>query len=347
MSDANNQGNRDHNNDAELDPDTKPLTLAESIRRKIAEMEHSKARELNGASIPIKTATPASSKITSLPKIPAREIQEGSVIYAYNILTLLHTGESARIFVAEHSLLNRRLAAKILTSSATRDTLKVKRLQEEARALSKLESAHLTAVHDFGIAPTGHPFMIFELVEAPSLEHLLKSKGQPPAEFSMQIIEQVGEAISEVHSQELIYANLKPGHVLVKELPNDRVNVKLIDFFAVYRDRGLPTSEPSEAGAPYMSPEQLYLKPYEKQTDVYSLACLSFELLTGKPPFLEQSLLGYIQAHSTKRPQKVDGAPVSDATYQVLFKALKKEPADRHRTVKEFVGDLKNALLGD
>jgi eukaryotic-like serine/threonine-protein kinase len=334
------------------DGDHKPQTLAESIRRKMEAVKNAPVvaplttiKEAGGERLHTGAAVVAVNPDNGLLQIASDELEVGSILGAYSVSKLIHSGNTAKIFEAEHSLLNRKLAVKILRSEHNLDTYMVKRLQEEARALSVLKSDHVVDVHDFAIAVTGHPYFILELVHAPSLQELLSSQGPPPEAVSMQIIEQVGEAFSDAHKNGIKYANLKPAHVLIEKSSEKEVCVKLVDFFASYREQGLPPAKPSLDVAPYMSPEQFSGQAAQVQSDIYSLACLAFELLTGTPPFLEKSLEDYSQAHLTKSPRKTDGALLSEEVHKVLLKAMDKDPARRHETVLEFVTALKNASV--
>ncbi len=172
-----------------------PLTLAESIRRKIAEAQAAAAKSSSSEG-----KTESSNKNAVMPlrshdntgfQTSRNELKVGSMCGAYALDKLIHTGGFARIFEAEHELLSRRVAIKVLTKERVGKPYTVKRMQEEARALCALRNQHVIEVHDFGIHRAGHPFIILELVQAPTLKELLDSSGQPPAPITMQIIEQL------------------------------------------------------------------------------------------------------------------------------------------------------------
>ena len=336
----------------EFQDDTLPMTLAESIRRKIAEMQAIaveepavESGEASGAQRDADASIFPLGDSDSHFELSRNKHEEGSVLGNYDLLTLIHSGSMARIFVAQHQLMGRRVAAKVLQSEQVQSTFMVKRLQEESRALSRLKCPHVIDIHDFGISIAGYPYIIMELLEVPNLEELIKSKGRLAEMHSMQIIEQIAQAFNAAHESAIKYGNLKPAHVLVEEISQDEVRIKLIDFSGACLEQGLPPLEPSLDLAPYMSPEQFSGAPLQVQSDIYSLACLTFEMLTGTPPFVAKSLPDYSQAHSEKQPQKVDSVVVSDQVYNVLFKAMEKDPGRRHQTVNEFVTELKSALL--
>lgn len=325
-----------------------PLTLAESIRRKIAEAQAAGVRtplaesgETGGQG---SASTPQLNMETVLSQLKRNELKVGSTCGTYGLLKLIHNGNFAKIFESGHELLDRRLAVKVLNVEHASDTYMVKRLQEEARALSAIRSPHAVEVHDFGIDRTGHPYTVLELVQGPSLRYLFDSNACTPAPITMQVIVQIGDAFSDAHRHGIKYANLKPEHVLVEKSTESTVCVKLVDFFSACRDERLPPIEPSLDVAPYLSPEQFSGQPPRVQSDVYSLACLAFQMLTGALPFQENSLPDYAIAHTTKMHQKSDG--LSDLVNNVFLKALDKDPGRRHQTVQEFVVALENAILG-
>ncbi len=321
-----------------------PLTLAESIRRKIAEAQATGVRTPLAESGQGSASTPQLNMENALSQLKGHELKVGSTCGTYGLLKLIHNGNFARIFESEHELLDRKLAVKILNSEHIADTYMVKRLQEEARALSTIRSHHVVEVHDFSISRTGHPYIVMELVQAPSLKQLLDSSGQSPARVTMQIIEQIGDALSDAHRHGIKYANLKPEHILVEKSSESTVCVKLLDFFSSCRDGGLPPIDPSLDVAPYISPEHFAGQPPQVQSDVYSLACLAFQMLTGVLPFPANSFVDYTLAHTDKTLQKSDG--LSDLVNSVFFKALDKNLDRRYATVQEFVVALENAILG-
>lgn len=335
----------------EFEDNMTPLTLAESIRRKIAEAQASGNRTPLAESEEPSGSHPQGGRgILSLSQdsvafqLYRHELKVGSMCGAYSLLKLIHNGNFARIFEAKHELLDRRVAIKVLKGEHVSETYTVKRIQEEAMALSTLRSPHVAEVHDFGITGAGYPYIIMELVQAPSLRDLFDSNGCTTAPITMQIIEQIGKALSDAHKHGIIYGSLKPEHVLVENSTEGEVCVRLLDFLCAYRDDLLPLPEPSLDVAPYLSPEQFSGQPPQVQSDVYSLACLAYQMLTGALPFPENSFADYAVAHTDKTPKKPD--ELSALVFNVLLKAMDKDPGRRHETVQEFVVALENAILG-
>ncbi len=314
--------------------DNQPLTLANMIRKKIA--EHNAANP----DAPYKKPEPQEVDFSQYFKGNAPEA--GSALGSYDLLKLIHSGQSANIFLAKHSLMDKEVVVKILKSEHCQNTLKVKRLQEESRTMSRMNDPRIANTIDFGIATSGHPYIIMIPVEAQSLRELLDRVGNPSVFLALQIIDQLAEILAFLHGLDIKYGNLKPGHVLVGNADSDKISLTLVDFSGAQRqDTVLPQELTSLDGAPYMSPEQAREQAIEVRSDVYSLACLAFELLTGLAPFSEQSVEDYQKAHSSKKPRTIENSTLPAAVHQVLLKGLNKNPADRYETAQAFAKDLR------
>lgn len=316
------------------DEDYQPRTLANMIRKKIA--EHKGAGSVEQ---PKEEQVPEDAYIQ---RLAGNEPQVGSVLDSYELLHLMHTGETTNIFLAKHSLMEKRVVVKILRSEHVLDTFLVKRLQEEAKTMAGIKHHKIANTIDFGISTSGHPYMIMMPAEAVSLREMLAKNGKPPTMRALQIVEQLAQILTYLHQSQIKYANLKPGHVLIQDADKDTFSLMLVDFSLARReDTILPQSVTSLDGAPYMSPEHACEEKIEVASDVYSLGCLAFELLTGKAPFAEQSLHEYKKAHTFDPPVSIDNRTLPAEVHQVLLKAMSKIPANRYPTAQEFAGDLR------
>jgi serine/threonine protein kinase len=245
--------------------------------------------------------------------------------------------------------LNRPVALKVVVEKQTTTSL-LERFQREARALAACQSPHIVQIYAFG-RDAGLSFIAMELVSGEDLASILHGYRQHgeslPVRRSLAIIRQIASALDRIHTAGIVHRDVKPENILIEHETGRPI---LIDFGLSVRITG--SKRPSVGvGTPhYMAPEQVDLGPggqtsaISPRTDVYALACTTFELLTGQPPFdgpiadvvLVQHLAGAIPAASSLRASLAPFDPV-------LARALAKDPAQRFHTAAELAASLDRA----
>ncbi|GIW82551.1 MAG: hypothetical protein KatS3mg105_4358 [Gemmatales bacterium] len=254
---------------------------------------------------------------------------ERPVIPGYELAEPIGFGGMGEVYRATQVSLQRSVAVKFLHPNIGGQSL-VHLFNKESRLLAALNHPNVVAIHDCGEAG-GRFFLVMELIEGPSLRQQMTPNVPWPAERALPILEQLAKALSYIHEQGFLHLDLKPENVMCDK----HGNVKITDFglavpdldFASLSDMGLP-----QGTIDYCSPEQRHGLPVDRRSDLYSLAVLAYELLTGKLPGRI-----YVPASRSnpKLPKSVD---------PVFRRALARNPKQRYPSVDDFVRELTQAL---
>lgn len=279
----------------------------------------------------------------------------GKTISHYRIVEKLGEGGMGVVFIAEDILLGRRVAIKTLTPARPSDHPHFRaRFLREARAVSALSHPHIATVHDYGETDDGLPYIVMELIKGETLgELILKESLTIPR--AIEIIVQVGEALSEAHRHGIIHRDIKPSNVAI----NERGNVKVLDFglakqIEINSENAsdpegqtllhTQTREGVIVGTPvYLSPEQALGVDVDARSDLFSLGGLLYECVAGKPPFVGKSpveICAKVIRDDPPPPSKLN-PNVPRQVDRVVLKALAKKPEERYQTADEMIADLR------
>lgn len=243
--------------------------------------------------------------------------------------------------------LGRLVAIKTLSLS---DSATLIQFQQEARATGLLKHPHIVEVLDFGISSGGSAYMVLEFVEATNLEERIQTGGPFSEEDALTLIAGVCLALDFAHKKGVYHRDLKPQNIL---LGNDG-QPKLIDFglaLMLSPERNMSdTHGLSLAGTPsYMSPDQFNGRPYDTRSEIYSLGCVLFSCLTGRPPFQGTDALEIANQHATvEAPTLKEVFPngtFSKTIEHVIHRCLEKDPDLRYATVSELARELQLELV--
>jgi photosystem II stability/assembly factor-like uncharacterized protein len=258
----------------------------------------------------------------------------GKTLGAYRILEQVGVGGMATIYKAYQPSMDRYVAVKVLPHYLAQDRDFVKRFQREARAIAKLEHAHILPVHDYGEAD-GVTYIAMRYVDAGTLKQHL-AHGPLSLEEISRLVGQIGGALDYAHRLGVIHRDVKPGNVLIDE----QGNTYLTDFGLA---RILETSQQLTAsgvgvGTPaYMSPEQGQGVKVDHRSDIYSLGVILFEMVTGQVPYQAETPMAVMLKHINEPlplPRAVNSA-VPESIERIILKALAKDPAHRYQTADE------------
>lgn len=262
----------------------------------------------------------------------------------YQMLKVLGEGAGGIVYLALHTDLERRVAMKVLRGSAAHDPTAAARLHREARAASRARSNGIVEVLDYGMLPDQRPFIVMELIEAPTLETRLEL-GPLAIEAAIKIARNLALAIGAAHDVGVVHRDLKPSNIFV----DDDHGVKISDFGAaklVNESGPSLTQEGMTIGTPhYMSPEQGRGEPIDRRSDIYALGCVLFEMLAGHPPFERETSIAVLAAHMldpVPKPVSPFG-PLPIALSRTISRAMAKERVARHQNTGELIADLEQA----
>lgn len=206
----------------------------------------------------------------------------------YKILSKLGHGGMGIVLKASHAQLDKLVAIKVLNANLLTDEGSIKRFEIEAKAGSKLSHPNLISVFDYGLTEDGQPYLVMEYVEGKSLDDLLDLGVLDTSQF-IKIFIQITKALQYVHNHNIIHRDLKPSNIMIQEIDGD-VYAKLLDFGVakVLADSGMTMHNLTETGTAfgsplYMSPEQCMGKDIDVRADIYSMGCVMYQCVAGRP----------------------------------------------------------------
>lgn len=275
-------------------------------------------------------------------------VQIGQIVNGkYRIERQIGRGGMGIVLAATHLQLEHLVAIKVMRRDLVIDDNALDRLLMEARSAARIRSEHVARVLDVGTLENGSLFIVMEYLEGENLADLLDREGALDVEQAASFLLQCCLALAEVHVAEMVHRDLKPGNLFIARFPDGAPTVKIVDFgiskpIGTAREQAAATS-PQVLGSPYyMSPEQMRAEAVDERSDIWSLGAILFEMLTGRPPFLGDTLPEVYSAVLNDAPPVVDSlrTGVPGGLDDVVHRCLEKDPAQRFCDV----ADLAEAL---
>ncbi len=275
----------------------------------------------------------------------------GEILGSYRIVTKLGEGGMGAVYIAEHALLGRRAAVKVLLPSLSVSPEIVRRFFNEARAATRIKHPGIVEIYDFGEEPRGPSYIVMELLAGESLARRLGRRGRISVEEMLRLAKQLTGALGAAHAAGIVHRDLKPENIHLVPDPDvvGGERTKILDFgiaklAGATHPETLKTKTGSVIGTPtYMAPEQCRgLGDVDHRADIYSLACVLFEMLSGHPPFVSPASGELIAAHLYAAPPRLitinPGVPAS--VEAAILRALAKDPGARQPSMEALAVEL-------
>jgi eukaryotic-like serine/threonine-protein kinase len=272
----------------------------------------------------------------------------GQLAGEYRIQRKIGTGGFGTVYEAEHPLLKRKAAVKVLHSNPSVDSIAVQRFIEEARSASQIRHRHIVDIFSFGTLPNGQYFYVMDLLEGAPLDRYLEQHGKFAPELALPLLRPVANAIDALHNASIVHRDLKPGNIFLAWESNGEVVPKLLDFGlvkllsnpVVHTASGVPLGTPY-----YMSPEQCRGEKVDARADVYSFGVICYELFTGQVPFSGDSATAVLVAHVLQAPPRMsERCPeLSSELDEAVLRMLSKDPAARPSSAGAALQELERA----
>lgn len=273
---------------------------------------------------------------------------KGFFLGKYRLLGHLGTGGMSSVYLAEHVLMQRRVAIKVLPKSRVDDSSYLGRFRLEAKAAAQLDHPNIVRAYDID-DDNGTHYLVMEYVAGRDLQQIVKDEGLPTLDKAVKYISQAAEGLDHAHENGLIHRDIKPANLLF----DDKGVVKILDMGLARFDNDDTASltiahEENVLGtADYLSPEQARNShDVDARADIYSLGCTLYFLLTGHAPFPEGTLAQRIAKHQTEMPRDIreDRPDCPQSLVNICKKMMLKKPENRFQTAREVASVLNHWL---
>jgi eukaryotic-like serine/threonine-protein kinase len=263
----------------------------------------------------------------------------------YEIEELLGQGGMARVFRGTDGVLGRSVAVKVLSPQYAGDDQFVARFRREAQAAAGLNHPNIVSVYDTGSQGDVH-YIVMEYVEGRTLRDVIRQDGPILPERVSEIGQAVARALASAHEAGLVHRDIKPGNIM---LTRDG-EVKVMDFGIARTSTGDTLTQTAAVlgTASYLSPEQAQGATVDARSDIYSLGCVLYEMLTGRPPFTGDSPVAIAYKHVREDPVPPGriNQDVPDSLEAVVMKSMAKNPENRYQNADELREDLERVAQG-
>jgi tRNA A-37 threonylcarbamoyl transferase component Bud32/tetratricopeptide (TPR) repeat protein len=290
------------------------------------------------------------------PRLDSKQstMHQGDVIGdGCSILALIGSGAMGEVYKAQQISMDRIVAVKTLRSTLIGDGDLIVRFFREAKLLSALDHPNISKIYSLGVKENGQPYFVLDYVSGKPLSEYIEQETAWSETQFIDIFHQVVSALAHAHARGIVHRDIKPGNIMIEEAEG-RLKVKLVDFGIAYCMNELSnqalTREGTVIGSPaYMSPEQCLGKQPDARSDLYSLGCSMYEVLTGRPPFFESEQSSLLRAHVLDAPAPLCQQAVQiDCDPRLLFiveMAMQKDLARRYQSAEEMLADLERIKL--
>lgn len=274
----------------------------------------------------------------------------------YQLLKVRGSGGMGWLLKVHDKRNQRDCALKLMKSELVGNPLARRRFEIEASTAIKLEHTNLVDVVDHGITSKGAPYLVMKYESGMSLSEIMEQEAFVPLQKALSIFTQICEGLIYSHSQGVIHRDIKPANIIVNDFHGQSL-VKIVDFGIAYdsisgANLETITMTGEVVGSPqYMSPEQCRGEIVDHRTDIYSLGCVMYEVLTGHSPFAAPNPVKTILKQLNQKPSrfrtKFAFLKIPEAMERIVFHCLEKKAENRYQYMEELLRDLQSLSMGD
>ncbi len=275
---------------------------------------------------------------------------KGFFLRQYKILGHLGSGGMSTVYLAEHSLMQRRVAVKVLPRKRREKSIYLERFVREAQAIASLDHPNIVRAYDFDHEGDIH-YIVMEYFPGSNLQEIIEKEGKIPFSRIVNILRQVADALAHAHEIGVVHRDVKPSNILV----NTQGDTKILDLGLalldekLYEGRITHIQENTILGtADYVAPEQaIDSHNVDARADIYALGGVLYFCLTGHPPFPDGSVSKRLLAHQQREPASIliDRPDAPGDLVDICRKMMSKRPDDRHQSAMDVAQDLENWLI--
>ena len=266
----------------------------------------------------------------------------------YAVIERVGVGGMAEVYRARDELLGREVAVKVLSERLSTDRSFVERFRREAQAAANLNHPNIVSLYDYG-SDGATNFIVMEFIDGRSLGELIDQEAPLLPERAAEIAADVAKALERAHNAGLVHRDIKPNNIMM----TSSGQTKVTDFGIVRALGGETDQQMTQTGmvigtAAYLSPEQAQGSPVDARSDVYSLGCVLYEMLTGTTPFSGDTPLAVAYKHvrETADPPSSTNPDVPEDLDAITMKSLAKNPDNRYSSATEMRDDLERFIGG-
>ncbi len=254
----------------------------------------------------------------------------------YELIDKIAEGGMARVYRGRDLLLKRTIAVKVLKDQMTGDAAFIRRFEREAQSAAALSHPHIVNIYDVG-EEDGIYFMVMEYVDGKNLKEYIREKGRLSIPEAIKITRQIAEALEQAHAAGVVHRDIKPQNILFSR----EGKIKVTDFGIAIAGDGVTVTVGDQiiGSVQYISPEQARGELAGKQSDLYSLGIVMYEMVTGKVPFTAESPVALAMKHIQEQivPPRRLVESIPEALEEIILKAVAKDSAERYGTAAELL----------